>query len=64
MPLTSQVCVERDQSPAVVMCVVGCYDILLKDVDCDYIAKDVIPVLTPLLYLRTLNRYVGQHRIP
>jgi hypothetical protein len=28
-----QVCLDKDKTPAVVMCVVGCYDAMLKDVD-------------------------------
>ena len=54
---TRQVCLERDQDPNVVMVVVGAYDVVLVDIgEASYICTHALPVLTPLLYLRTLSR--------
>lgn len=54
-----QVCLERDKDPAVVMASVAAYDCVLSDVDPSYICTHALPVLAPLLYLRTLSRCGG-----
>jgi hypothetical protein len=51
------VCLECDQDPNVVMAVVGAYDVVLMDIgEASYVATHALPVLAPLLYLRTLSR--------
>ena len=52
-----QVCLERDKDPSVVMACVAAYDTVLQDIgDPGYACTHVLPVLTPVLYLRTLSR--------
>ena len=53
---TLQKCLEIDKTPAVIMCVIGCYDMLLKDVDAECVSKKILPGLVPLLYHRDLSQ--------
>lgn len=46
---------QTDKSPAVLMCVLGCYDNLGKHLGSEFIAKLIIPAVAPLLWEPLLN---------
>ena len=54
LPTLSQV-LKLDQSPAVCMCVLGCYDNLGKYLGTDFIAQYILPAVAPLLVEKTLT---------
>lgn len=46
---------QTDKTPAVCMCILGCYDNLGKHLGPEFIAKLIIPAVAPLLWEQTLN---------
>ncbi|KAF1331504.1 Scy1 protein kinase, partial [Globisporangium splendens] len=46
---------QADKSPAVCMCILGCYDNLGKHLGPEFVAKLIIPAVAPLLWEATLN---------
>ena len=47
---------ENFKSPAVAMCILGCYEALADIVGVDSIATSILPVLTPMLTDRSLTK--------
>ncbi|TMW57020.1 hypothetical protein Poli38472_002945 [Pythium oligandrum] len=47
--------IQADKSPAVLMCILGCYDNLGKHLGPEFIAKLIIPAVAPLLWETALN---------
>ncbi|OQR92588.1 protein kinase [Achlya hypogyna] len=54
MPCLAE-CLVKDKTPAVCMCILGCYDNLGKHLGPEYMAKLVLPAVAPLLWEKTLN---------
>ena len=54
LPALSQ-CLEVDKSPAVCMCILGCYDNLGRHLGAETLAVSILPSVTPLFYERALN---------
>ncbi|CCI10403.1 unnamed protein product [Albugo candida] len=54
IPTLSQT-LQADKSPAVCMCILGCYDNLGKHLGPEFLAKYIIPAVTPLLWEKELN---------
>ncbi|TYZ58250.1 hypothetical protein PybrP1_007927 [[Pythium] brassicae (nom. inval.)] len=52
---TLQQTLVADKSPAVCMCILGCYDNLGKHLGPESVAKVIIPAVAPLLWESTLN---------
>ncbi|GAB9475613.1 Scy1 protein kinase [Globisporangium polare] len=52
---TLQQTLQTDKSPAVCMCILGCYDNLGKHLGPEFVAKLIIPAVAPLLWEKTLN---------
>lgn len=52
---TLQQTLQTDKSPAVCMCILGCYDNLGKHLGPEFLAKLIIPAVAPLLWESTLN---------
>lgn len=52
---TLQQTLQADKSPAVCMCILGCYDNLGKHLGPESVAKLIIPAVAPLLWESTLN---------
>ncbi|KAH9091922.1 hypothetical protein Ae201684P_011463 [Aphanomyces euteiches] len=48
-------CLVKDKTPAVCMCILGCYDNLGKHLGPEYMAKLILPAVTPLLWEKNLN---------
>lgn len=46
---------QTDKTPAVCMCILGCYDNLGKHLGPEFIAKLILPAVAPLLWEQTLN---------
>lgn len=46
---------QTDKTPAVCMCILGCYDNLGKHLGPEFIAKLILPAVSPLLWEQTLN---------
>jgi SCY1-like protein 2 len=47
--------IQQDKTPAVCMCILGCYDNLGKHLGPEFVAKLIIPAVAPLLWEKTLN---------
>lgn len=54
IPTLSQT-LQTDKTPAVCMCILGCYDNLGKHLGPEFIAKLIIPAVAPLLWESSLN---------
>ncbi|EQC31273.1 SCY1 protein kinase [Saprolegnia diclina VS20] len=54
MPCLAE-CLTKDKTPAVCMCILGCYDNLGKHLGPEYMAKLVLPAVSPLLWEKNLN---------
>jgi|MDSY01.2.fsa_nt_gb hypothetical protein len=52
---TLRVAREKDHTPAVIMCTLGCYDIVAKRLQPSSLARHVLPGLVPLLDEKSLN---------
>ncbi|OQS06542.1 kinase [Thraustotheca clavata] len=48
-------CLVKDKTPAVCMCTLGCYDNLGKHLGPEYMAKLILPAVSPLLWEKNLN---------
>ncbi|KAJ0392626.1 hypothetical protein P43SY_011415 [Pythium insidiosum] len=48
--------IQADKSPAVLMCILGCYDNLGKHLGPEFLAKLILPAVTPLLWEPVLNQ--------
>ncbi|GLD96522.1 hypothetical protein PINS_up005205 [Pythium insidiosum] len=47
--------IQADKSPAVLMCILGCYDNLGKHLGPEFLAKLIVPAVAPLLWEPALN---------
>ncbi|RHY95335.1 hypothetical protein DYB35_008381 [Aphanomyces astaci] len=54
LPCLSE-CLVKDKTPAVCMCILGCYDNLGKHLGPEYMAKLILPAVAPLLWEKSLN---------
>ncbi|CAH0482996.1 unnamed protein product [Peronospora belbahrii] len=52
---TLQKTLQEDKTPAACMCILGCYDNLGKHLGPEFVAKLIIPAVSPLLWEQTLN---------
>ncbi|KAF0696235.1 Aste57867_12993 [Aphanomyces stellatus] len=48
-------CLVKDKTPAVCMCILGCYDNLGKHLGPEFMAKLILPAVAPLLWEKNLN---------
>ncbi|RHY31370.1 hypothetical protein DYB32_003567, partial [Aphanomyces invadans] len=54
LPCLSE-CLTKDKTPAVCMCILGCYDNLGKHLGAEYKAKLILPAVAPLLWEKNLD---------